>query len=87
MIYVNIEGLKSEGRGAAGGNGWHDTDDLSAAIAAELKRFHSMWDHLGHGAITTYRITVAPEASPRRTTRQNWPLPVTQQKPESGEAG
>lgn len=77
MIYVNVEGEKSEGRGSAGGNGWHDTDDLAAAIAAELRRFHDMWDHLGHGTVTTYRITVAPEASPRRTKGpNNWPLPV-----------
>jgi hypothetical protein len=64
LIYVNVEGVKSEGRGHAGGSGWHDTDDVAAAVEAELRRFHSMWDHLGHGAIETYRITVAPEASP-----------------------
>jgi hypothetical protein len=75
MIGVEIEALKSEGRGAAGGNGWHDTDDVAEAVAAELRRFHRMWDSLGHGAITTYTITVAPEASPRRTPNGR-PLPV-----------
>lgn len=78
MIYVNIEAEKSEGRGRAGGNGWHDTDDISAAIAAEFAKFQRTWDSLGHGAAVTYTITVAPEASPRRTTRNNWPLPVTE---------
>lgn len=76
MIYVNIEAVKSEGRGCAGGNGWHDTDDMVEAVASELKRFHGMWDALGHGAAVTYNITVAPEASPRRTTRRDRPLPV-----------
>lgn len=75
MIYVNVEGLKSEGRGKAGGNGWHDTDDVAQAVAVELQRFHRMWDHLGHGALTTYTIIVATEASPRRTTT-GAPLPV-----------
>lgn len=76
MIYVQVKAIKSEGRGAATGNGWHDTDDIPEAIAHELGRFHRMWDSLGHGAAVTYEITVAPEASPRRTTRQDWPLPV-----------
>lgn len=77
MIYVSIEGEKSEGRGVAKGNGWVDVDDIAEAVAAELHRFHSMWDDLGHGAITTYRIEVAPEASPRRTQGgHSWPLPV-----------
>ena len=80
MIYVQIEALKSEGRGSACGNGWHDTDDITAAAAAELQRFHAMWDALGHGAVTTYTITVAPEASPRRTTNGK-PLPVRSEGP------
>jgi hypothetical protein len=75
VIYVNVEGVKSEGRGVAGGNGWHDTDDLVEAIASELETFHRMWDGLGHGAIATYRITVAPEASSRQTW-QGFPLPL-----------
>ena len=74
-IYVEVKGLKSEGRGFAGGNGWHDTDDVAEAVAAELKRFHATWDQLGHGAVTTYTIGVAPEASPRRTAT-GLPLPV-----------
>lgn len=76
MIYVNIEAEKSEGRGMAGGNGWWATDDIAVAIASELACFQRMWDHLGHGAAVTYTITVAPEASPRRTTNGR-PLPVT----------
>lgn len=78
MIYVNVEAVKSEGRGVAGGNGWHDTDDVAEAIRCELRRFEGTWGHLGHGAIVTYRITVAPESSPRRTRepRAGWPLPV-----------
>lgn len=76
MIYVCIEGVKSEGRGLAGGNGWHDTDDIEVAIAAELRRFHRTYDALGHGAPVTYNITVATEASPNRTRPQRWPLPV-----------
>lgn len=76
MIYVKVEAIKSEGRGCAGGNGWHDTDDVVEAIARELERFQGMWDALGHGGIVTYTITVAPEASPRRTKRQGWPVPV-----------
>lgn len=76
MIYVNVEAVKSEGRGLAGGNHWHDTDDIAEAVVAELAAHRAMWDTLGHGAISTYKITVAPEASPRRTTGQNWPLPV-----------
>jgi hypothetical protein len=76
VIYVNVEAIKSEGRGIAGGNGWHDTDDIPTAIAAELARFHRMYEALGHGAIETYTITVAPEASPRRTRGDRWPLPV-----------
>jgi hypothetical protein len=77
VIYVNVEAVKSEGRGSAGGNGWHDTDDVAEAVAAELDRFWAMYEGLGHGAIVTYQITVAPEASPRRTkTGRAWPLPV-----------
>lgn len=76
MIYVNIEAVKSEGRGKAGGNGWQDTDDVAEAVTAELARHRRMWDSLGHGGIVTYRITVAPEASPRRTP-QGKPLPLT----------
>lgn len=77
MIYVGVEGVKSEGRGTARGNGWHDTDNVVAAVAAELAKFHRMYDALGHGAVVTYCITVAPEASPRRTRTANaWPLPV-----------
>jgi hypothetical protein len=76
MIYVNIEAIKSEGRGLAGGNGWHATDDMVEAIAIELGRFHRTWDSLGHGGIETYRITVATEASPRRTKTNRFPLPV-----------
>lgn len=76
MIFVLIEAVKSEGRGMAGGNGWHDTDDVVEAVRAELERFARTWDGLGHGAVVTYRITVAPEASPRRTAKQDWPLPV-----------
>jgi hypothetical protein len=76
MIYVNVEAEKSEGRGRAGGNGWHDTEDVAQAVAAELARFHRMYDFLGHGAVVTYQITVAPEASPRRTRGNRWPLPV-----------
>ncbi len=76
MIFVKVEAVKSEGRGAPGGNGWHDTDDVASAVAAELERFGRMWNALGHGSATTYTITVATEASPRRTTRQGWPLPV-----------
>lgn len=77
MIYVSVEGIKSEGRGAAAGNGWHDTEDVARAIAAELHRFHGMYDQLGHGALVSYRIEVAPEASPRRTLGgHNLPLPV-----------
>jgi hypothetical protein len=77
MIYVQVSALKSEDRGRATGNGWHDTDDVTEAVTAELRRFHDMWGYLGHGAITTYEITVAPEASPRRTIGgRNWPLPV-----------
>lgn len=76
MIYVHVEAVKSEGRGVAGGNGWHDTDDPVEAIAAEMDRHRRTWDALGHGGIVTYTITVAPEASPRRTKDQRWPLPV-----------
>ena len=77
MIYVAVRAVKSEGRGEAEGNGWHDTDSVADAVAAELRRFHAMWDVLGHGAAVTYTITVAPESSPCRTTGgQGWPLPV-----------
>lgn len=76
MIYVRVEAEKSEGRGSAGGNGWHDTDDPAEAIRRELARFHRTYDALGHGAIIEYTITVAPEASPRRTRGRRWPLPV-----------
>lgn len=76
MIYVNVEAEKSEGRGLAGGNGWHDTDDVAEAIRRELDRFERTWADLGHGAAVTYRITVAPEASPRRTSLTGWPLPI-----------
>jgi hypothetical protein len=76
MIFVEVEARKSEGRGLAAGNGWHDTDDVVEAVRRELDRFHSVWDDLGHGAIVTYKITVAPECSPRRT-RGGLPLPVT----------
>jgi hypothetical protein len=76
MSYVEIQAEKSEGRGHAVGNGWQDTDDVCAAVTAEFKKFHRTWDALGHGAAVTYRITVAPESSPRRSTRRGWPLPV-----------
>jgi hypothetical protein len=77
LIYVNVEGVKSEGRGVAGGNGWHDTDDVLEAVAAEMESFHATYDWLGHGAVITYTITVATEASPRRTkSDRRWPLPV-----------
>ena len=74
-FYVNVEGIKSEGRGKAGGNGWHDTDDMVEAIDLQLARFHRMWDELGHGGIVTYHIDIAGEASPRRTP-QGKPLPL-----------
>jgi hypothetical protein len=80
VIYVNVEGVKSEGRGVAGGNHWHDTDDVAGAVVAELRAFHATYDALGHGAVVTYNITVAPESSPRRTTPQRWPLPVSERK-------
>lgn len=76
MIYVNVEAVKSEGRGVAGGNGWHETDSIDRAVAAELRRFHRTYDELGHGGIVTYYITVATEASPNRTRGARWPLPV-----------
>lgn len=77
MIFVEVEAIKSEGRGRAGGNGWHDTDDVLVAVAAELRRFAGMWAELGHGAAGEYRITVATEASPRRSRGpRRWPLPV-----------
>lgn len=76
MIYVNIEAIKSEGRGEAGGNGWHDTDSIPDAIAAEFARFHRTWNALGHGAAVTYLITVATDASPNRTKGRALPLPV-----------
>lgn len=75
MIYVDIEGEKSEGRGRASGNDWVDTDDVIVAVDAAMAKFHRTYDALGHGAIVTYRITVATEASPRRTP-QGRPLPV-----------
>jgi hypothetical protein len=79
VIYVNVEAEKSEGRGVAGGNSWHDTDDVAEAVAAELCRFWKIYEALGHGGVTTYRITVAPEASPRRTSEpRSLPLPVAQ---------
>jgi hypothetical protein len=78
MIFVEIEAEKSEGRGRASVNDWHDTDSIAEAISASLDNFHRMWDELGHGAIVTYTITVAPEASPRRTALQGWPLPSRQ---------
>jgi hypothetical protein len=77
VIHVRVEGEKSEGRGRAGGNGWHDTDDVIEAVADELARFERTWRDLGHGAVTTYTITVATEASPRRTTNGK-PLPVAE---------
>ena len=76
MIYVEVKAVKSEGRGEAGGNGWHDTDDIAGAVVAELERFHRTWDALGHGAAITYEITVAPDSSPRRTKVNDWPLPI-----------
>lgn len=77
MIYVNVEAVKSDGRGRAGGNGWHDTDDIAQAIGWELERFGRAWGGLGHGAAVTYTITVAPEASSRRTIGdRDLPLPV-----------
>lgn len=74
--YVEIEAIKSDGRGRAGGNYWHDTADIAEAVAEALELFGRTWAHLGHGAAVTYQITVAPEASPRRTTLGNKPLPV-----------
>lgn len=74
MIYVNVEIVKSEGRGAVGGNDWHDTDDVVLAVAVQLDRVQRTYADLGHGAIIGYQITVATEASPRRTTDDR-PLP------------
>lgn len=76
MIFVNVEAVKSEGRGIAGGNCWVDTDDIVDAISFGLAKFQRLYDDLGHGAVVTYRITVAPEASPHRTKRRRRPLPV-----------
>lgn len=78
MIYVNVEAVKSEGRGVAGGNGWFDTDDVTDAIGRAVARHRRMWDSLGHGAITEYRITVATEASPHRTMN-GLPLPAREE--------
>lgn len=81
MIYVEVEAIKSEGRGRASGNGWHDTDDVMTAVRDEFARFHRMYDQLGHGAVVTYTITVAPEASPRRTVSdERRPLPVEKRR-------
>lgn len=77
MIFVEIEAVKSEERGYAGGNGWFDTDDIREAVSLAFDRFSRTWDYLGHGAVVTYRITVAPEGSPKRTKGgRDWPLPV-----------
>lgn len=67
MIYVKVEVVKAEDEGFAGVNDWHDTDDVGGAVALGLARFHRLWDEVGNGRIVTYRITVAPEASPCRT--------------------
>jgi hypothetical protein len=77
VIYVEIEGVKSDGRGAAGGSLHIDTDDVLQAIGEAFASHQRMWDALGHGAAVTYTITVATEASPRRTIDStNRPLPV-----------
>jgi hypothetical protein len=78
MIYVKITGVKSEGRGVAGGSSWFETDNPAEAVRQALDKFFGTWDYLGHGAIVGYRIEVAPENSPRRTL-QGWPLPLTMQ--------
>jgi hypothetical protein len=80
VIYVEVEGLKEWERGSAGGNGWHDTDDVAEAVRVELARFHRMWDGMEYGAVLTYTITVATENSPRRTTT-GAPLPVHPRTP------
>lgn len=79
MIFVEVRALQSEGRGRSTANGWYDTDSIQDAIGAALDSFQEMWDHLGEGAAITYTITVAPEASPRRT-KQGQPLPVREER-------
>lgn len=74
MIYVNVEAVKPNGN-VAGGNHWHDTEYVTEAIVREIRTHRAMWDALGHGEPITYRITVAPEASPHRTSGGR-PLPV-----------
>ena len=82
MIYVKVQAIKSEGRlGIAGGWRWHDTDDVVQAVGEALQEFGDFWADQGHGAIITYEITVAPDASPRRTVNGNRPLPVAAVEP------
>lgn len=77
MIYVCVTAVKSDGRGESTGSAWEDADDVMEAVRLGLERFHRMWDGLGHGAAVTYRITVATDASPRRTkSNAALPLPV-----------
>lgn len=84
LIYVQVVGVKPSGA-VAGGNQWHRTGDVAEAVAREMAAFRSMWNAVeGDVEPITYRITVAPEASPRRTTR-GAPLPV-QTQPTGGEA-
>lgn len=72
---VEVEGVKSDGRGSAGGATWVDAEDVGEAIEMGLRSFSAMWDRLGHGAIVTYRIEVACPSSPRRA-RTGDPMPV-----------
>jgi len=74
VIYVRVVGRDPDG-GQAGGNGWHDTLTVMQAVAVELERFHDHWATLDYGPIAEYTITVATEASPRRTAGRGWPLP------------
>lgn len=73
MIYVGVKAIKPSGA-EVGGNGWHDTEDVEAAIKHELARFTLAYRKYEAGAPRQLSITVATEASTNRT-RDGKPLP------------
>lgn len=73
MLYVGIAAIKPSGA-EVGGNGWHDSDDVEAAIKHELARFAIAYHKYEMGPPRQLSITVATEASTNRT-RDGKPLP------------
>jgi len=75
MFYVRVEAVTVTARRGSVFSAWYDADSVADAVRLGLEEFHGVHDG-AHGEPITYGITVATEASPRRSMVGSKPLPV-----------